>query len=53
MPAICPVQKPHGNRLQLRPMELLDNTDLLFGDDLKQTLPPGARLKVAASCFSM
>ena len=34
-------------------MELLDNTNSLFGDDLKQTLQPGARLKVAASCFSM
>lgn len=34
-------------------MELLDNISRLLGDDLKQTLKPGARLKVAASCFSM
>lgn len=34
-------------------MELLDNISRLLGDDLKQTLTPGARLKVAASCFSM
>ena len=34
-------------------MELLDNISRLLGDDLKQTLRPGARLKVAASCFSM
>ena len=34
-------------------MELLDNINRLLGDDLKQTLKPGARLKIAASCFSM
>lgn len=34
-------------------MELLDNISRLLGDDLKQALTPGARLKVAASCFSM
>ncbi|MGS1015220.1 helicase-related protein [Rhodanobacter sp. UC4450_H17] len=34
-------------------MELLDNISRLFGDDLKQALRPGAKLKVAASCFSM
>lgn len=34
-------------------MELIDNINRLLGDDLKQTLRPGARLKVAASCFSM
>lgn len=34
-------------------MELLDNISHLFGDDLKQALKPGAKLKVAASCFSM
>ena len=28
-------------------------TNRLLGDDLKQTLKPGARLKIAASCFSM
>ncbi|MDY0055112.1 MAG: hypothetical protein RBS46_02335 [Methyloversatilis sp.] len=34
-------------------MELIDNINGLLGDDLKQTLKPGARLKIAASCFSM
>jgi len=34
-------------------MELIDNISRLLGDDLKKTLRPGARLKVAASCFSM
>ena len=34
-------------------MKLIDNINRLLGDDLKQTLRPGARLKIAASCFSM
>ncbi|MBA2660194.1 MAG: DEAD/DEAH box helicase family protein [Nitrosospira sp.] len=34
-------------------MDLIDNINRLLGDDLKQTLKPGARLKIAASCFSM
>jgi SNF2 family DNA or RNA helicase len=34
-------------------MELIDNISRLLGDDLKQTLRPSARLKIAASCFSM
>lgn len=34
-------------------MEIIDNINRLFGDDLKQTLKPGAKLKIAASCFSM
>ena len=34
-------------------MELIDNINRLLGDDLKKSLKPGARLKVAASCFSM
>ncbi|SJN14053.1 DEAD/DEAH box helicase-like protein [Halomonas citrativorans] len=34
-------------------MELIDNINRLLGDDLKQTLQPGARLNIAASCFSM
>lgn len=34
-------------------MELIDNINRLLGDDIKQTLQPGARLKIAASCFSM
>ena len=29
-------------------MELIDNINRLLGDDLKQALKPGARLKVAA-----
>ena len=34
-------------------MEIIDNINRLLGDDLKQTLKPGARLQIAASCFSM
>ncbi|WP_374267239.1 helicase-related protein [Zoogloea sp.] len=34
-------------------MELIDNITRLLGDDLKTTLKPKARLKIAASCFSM
>lgn len=34
-------------------MELIDNINRLLGDDLKKTLKPQARLKIAASCFSM
>jgi hypothetical protein len=34
-------------------MELIDNINRLLGDDLKQALKPGIRLKAAASCFSM
>jgi len=34
-------------------MELIDNINQLLGDDLKKTLKPQARLKIAASCFSM
>ena len=34
-------------------MELIDNINRLLGDGLKRALKPGARLKVAASCFSM
>ena len=34
-------------------MELIDNINRLLGDDLKRSLKPGTRLKVAASCFSM
>lgn len=34
-------------------MEIIDNINRLLCDDLKQALKPGARLKVAASCFSM
>lgn len=34
-------------------MEIIDNVSRLFGDDLKKTLKSGAKLKIAASCFSM
>ena len=34
-------------------MEIIDNINRLLGDDLKQALEPGAKLKVAASCFSI
>ncbi len=34
-------------------MEIIDNTSQLFGDDLKNTVAQGARLKIAASCFSI
>ena len=34
-------------------MEILDNINRLLGDDLKQRLKPGSKLKVAASCFSI
>ncbi len=34
-------------------MKLIDNINALWGDDLKATLTPKSRLKVAASCFSI
>ena len=34
-------------------MELLDNINKLFGDDLKGMLRSKSRLKIAASCFSL
>ena len=34
-------------------MTLLDNITQLLGDDLKRTLTQGAKLRVAASCFSI
>jgi SNF2 family DNA or RNA helicase len=34
-------------------VELIDNITRLLGNDLKATLKPGVRLKIAASCFSM
>lgn len=34
-------------------MEILDNINHLLGDNLKQTITPGAKLKIAASCFSI
>ncbi len=34
-------------------MKILDNINSLWGNDLKQALKPGAKLKMAASCFSI
>jgi superfamily II DNA or RNA helicase len=34
-------------------MEIIDNINRLLGDNLKQSITPGAKLKVAASCFSI
>ena len=34
-------------------MEIIDNITNLFGDNLKKTLQPNAKLKIAASCFSI
>jgi hypothetical protein len=34
-------------------MELIDNLNNLLGDSLKETLRPGSRLRIAASCFSI
>ena len=34
-------------------MKLIDNINDLLGDDLKASVQPGTRLKIAASCFSI
>jgi len=34
-------------------LEMIDNINHLLGDDLKETIKPGTRLKIAASCFSI
>lgn len=34
-------------------MEMIDNINRFLGDDLKATVTPGSRLKIAASCFSI
>ena len=34
-------------------MEIIDNVSHLLGDDLKRTIVPRAKLKIAASCFSI
>ena len=34
-------------------MEIIDNINQLLGDNLKQTIAPGSKLKIAASCFSI
>lgn len=40
-------------RLRVENMQVLDNINNLFGDDLKLTITPNSRLKIAASCFSI
>ena len=34
-------------------MELIDNINKLLGDSLKESIEPGAKLKIAASTFSI
>ena len=34
-------------------MKIIDNSSALLGDELKNSLGKGSRLKVAASCFSI
>jgi hypothetical protein len=34
-------------------MKIIDNTSQLLGDDLRETMSRGSRLKIAASCFSI
>jgi hypothetical protein len=34
-------------------VELIDNLNHLLGDDLKKTIEPSSKLKIAASCFSI
>jgi superfamily II DNA or RNA helicase len=34
-------------------MELVDNVNLLLGDSLKQTITPGAKVRIAAATFSI
>ncbi len=34
-------------------MQIIDNINSLWGDDLKQSIKSGAKLKIAASCFSI
>ena len=34
-------------------MKILDNINVLLGDDLKASLGPKSKLKIAASCFSI
>ena len=40
-------------RKEDRDMEIIDNINHLLGDDLKKTITPGAKVKIAASCFSI
>jgi len=34
-------------------MEVIDNINQLFGEDLKRTIKPNSKLQIAASCFSI
>lgn len=34
-------------------MQIIDNISSLLGDDLRKRIQPGAKLKIAASCFSL
>ncbi len=34
-------------------MRILDNINTLWGDDLRDAIKPGSKLKIAASCFSI
>ena len=34
-------------------MEIIDNINALWGDDLKKTIQAGSKMKIAASCFSI
>ena len=34
-------------------MEIIDNVNQLLGENLKQTIEPKSKLKIAASCFSI
>ncbi|MCP4746122.1 MAG: DEAD/DEAH box helicase family protein [Desulfobacteraceae bacterium] len=34
-------------------MQILDNINVLWGDDLKKAIKPGSKLKIVASCFSI
>ncbi|MBN2039160.1 MAG: DEAD/DEAH box helicase family protein [Spirochaetes bacterium] len=34
-------------------MQIIDNINNLWGNDLKHTITPGSKLKIAASCFSI
>jgi hypothetical protein len=45
------VKDTKGGALQVN-MEVIDNINCLLGDNLKQTIKPGLKLKIAASCFS-
>ena len=40
-------------RREANKLRVIDNVSTLFGDDLKENMTKGARLKIAASCFSI